>query len=305
MNEIDNHADTICAGPNWKLLELSGEYCSVSPFSGEYKPKPNVPIAKCATVYTCPSTGDSVVLVADQVLWFGDELHCSVINLHHVRSHGYGICDDPWSTHRSLGIDLESIFIPLIAHGPNLSFELRAPTNWEKEHLPIIEITAPVWNPADLQMSRPHSSLPRVVDCISTAPRDIGTESATLLSAISPSLDCRCVSSFYSTAILVHGAHTGTANIRAAFTSERHSSVNFENLSPKWNIGLETARCCAREIDQPRPSPIYSRKERLAFGNHGNDQLVSARKGLSEAAQEPGPSLQVTSQVPSHLPSAQ
>ena len=27
MNEIDNHADTICAGPNWKLLKLSGEYC--------------------------------------------------------------------------------------------------------------------------------------------------------------------------------------------------------------------------------------------------------------------------------------
>ena len=32
MNEIDNHADTICAGPNWKLLELSGEYCNVPPF---------------------------------------------------------------------------------------------------------------------------------------------------------------------------------------------------------------------------------------------------------------------------------
>ena len=33
MNEIDNHADTICAGSNWKLLKLSGEYCNVSPFS--------------------------------------------------------------------------------------------------------------------------------------------------------------------------------------------------------------------------------------------------------------------------------
>jgi hypothetical protein len=31
MNEIDNHADTICAGPNWKLLELSSEYCTVPP----------------------------------------------------------------------------------------------------------------------------------------------------------------------------------------------------------------------------------------------------------------------------------
>ena len=46
MNEIDNHADTICAGPNWKLLELSGEYCNVSPFSSDYQPKQDVPIAK-------------------------------------------------------------------------------------------------------------------------------------------------------------------------------------------------------------------------------------------------------------------
>jgi hypothetical protein len=29
MNEIDNHADTICAGPNWKLLELSA---NIAPF---------------------------------------------------------------------------------------------------------------------------------------------------------------------------------------------------------------------------------------------------------------------------------
>ena len=113
MNEIDNHADTICAGPNWKLLELSGEYCTVSPFSTDYQPKPNVPIAKCATVYTCQASGNSVVLVADQVLYFGDELHCSLINPHQICSHGYGVCDDQWDPHRPTGIDLESIFIPL------------------------------------------------------------------------------------------------------------------------------------------------------------------------------------------------
>ena len=51
MNKIDNHVDTICAGPNWKLLELSGEYCNVSPISTDYQRKPDIPIAKCATVY--------------------------------------------------------------------------------------------------------------------------------------------------------------------------------------------------------------------------------------------------------------
>ena len=129
MNEIDNHADTICAGPNWTLLELSGEYCNVSPFSTDYQPKTDVPIARCATTYTCPTSGDSVVLVADQVLWFGDELHCSLINPHQIRYHGYGVCDDPWDPHRSLGIDLDSIFIPLKTSGPTQVFPLLG--NWK------------------------------------------------------------------------------------------------------------------------------------------------------------------------------
>jgi hypothetical protein len=74
-NEIDNHLDTICAGPNWRLLELSGKYS----FFSDYQLKPIIPIAECETTYTCPSGGDAVVLVADQVLWFGNKLHCLLI----------------------------------------------------------------------------------------------------------------------------------------------------------------------------------------------------------------------------------
>ena len=51
INEIENHADTTCAGPNWRLIELSGKRCTVSPFSAEYQPKPDVQIAKYATTY--------------------------------------------------------------------------------------------------------------------------------------------------------------------------------------------------------------------------------------------------------------
>jgi hypothetical protein len=67
------------------------------------------------------------------------------------------------------------------------------------------------------------------------------------LFAISPPLARRNVSSLYVGQILVHGESTGTncvesAGIGAAFTSKRYLSVTFENLSRKWNIGLETAK---------------------------------------------------------------
>ena len=174
MNEIDNHANTICASPNWKLLELSGEYCSISPFSADSRPKPEFPIAKVATVYTCPDSGDSLVLVSDQLLWLGDELHCLFINPHQIRSHGYGVCDDPWDPHRPLGIDLESIFIPLTVSGPNLSFKTRVPCLWEMDSLLIIEIISPTWNPADLQMPGPQSTPTHAVDCVSRINRVAG-----------------------------------------------------------------------------------------------------------------------------------
>jgi hypothetical protein len=89
--------------------------------TADCKPKPNVPISKCATTYTFPSSGNSVILVANQVLWLGNKLHCLLINPHHIRSYGYSVSDDPWDHHQPLVVDLEGIFIPLLASRPNLS----------------------------------------------------------------------------------------------------------------------------------------------------------------------------------------
>ncbi len=241
VNKIHNHADTTCVGPNWRLIELTGEYYRVSPFSAEYQPKPDFPIAKCAT------TGNSVVLVADQVLWFANGLHCSSINPHQIRAYGYySVCDNPWDPHRQLGIDLGSIFVPLTVSGPNLSFESCVPTDWEMSNLLIVKITSTTWNPADMHQSAPRSNPTHVVDCISTARRGIWSPSTVSQMSIFPTSDSRCVSSLYANAVLVHdaltGTHGSTSGISAAFTSERHSSVMVENLSCKWNIGLETTK---------------------------------------------------------------
>jgi hypothetical protein len=41
----------------------------------------------------------------------------------------------------------------------------------------------------------------------------------------------------------MHDALTAThGGISATFTSEQHLSVTFEDLTRKWNIGLETAK---------------------------------------------------------------
>ena len=151
-NEIDNHADTICAGANWTVLEFTGEYCNVSPFSTEYEPLENVPVARCATVYTFDRTGTTVLLIADQVLWFGANIPTSLINPHQLRDHGLGVCDDPWDPYRAVGIESDQGFIPFSSQGTTLYFETRSPTTWELDSLPIILLTAPRWNPHDFMM---------------------------------------------------------------------------------------------------------------------------------------------------------
>ena len=255
-NEIDNHADTICAGSNWIVLEFTGEYCNVSPFSAEYEPLENVPIAQCATVYTYDSTGATVLLIADQVLWFGDKMSTSLINPHQLRDNGIGVCDDPWDPYRPVGIEADQGFIPFSSHGTTLFFESRSPSPWELENLPTVLLTAPRWSPHDYAM--PHGTVSvfsTVRSMENMTVRAPFSETDCVLGTISPALDTRLLSALYSSTVNVrtstalHGATTGTdtgtgvpGRLMAAITGDRHTKVNPENLARLWNIGLETAK---------------------------------------------------------------
>lgn len=105
-NKIDNHAVTICVGPNWKLLNLlAGGMLQCDAFSYDYQTKLNMPVAKCATTYSCPGLGQFFLLIADQVLWFGSDLYCSLNNPHQILcSDRHSHCDDLWDPSCELGL---------------------------------------------------------------------------------------------------------------------------------------------------------------------------------------------------------
>ena len=188
----------------------TGELCSVMPFSSHYKPRDNVPVARCATAYTCPHTGQSILLIADQVLWFGIDLPNTLINPNQVRSFGYSLCDDPWDPNRPLGLDTEDLFIPFAADGSTLYFDSRVPSSWELENLPTIVLTAPHWNPAELYMPTNQTTNYRTVDSLTTI-----SESAVVLSNITSSLDERQLPSLFAATVKLRGVSatvTGTGS---------------------------------------------------------------------------------------------
>ena len=255
-NEMDNHADTICAGANWKLLEYTGEYCEVTPYTDEYAPKKDVPVAKCATVYTSDE-GLSYLLVADQVLWFGSSMPNTLINPHQLRHFGVLLCDDPWDPHRELGMDTGSLFVPFYTEGSNVVFESRVPTDWEMNNLDVIEITGPHWDPSRLEMPVKQSREAQELQNIRSMRRIGSVQDArpSVSFSITDEYDCilseldmtRRLISRINVASHVRGddatvTGTGTGISAAAFATERHSKLTPEGLAKKWNIGLESAK---------------------------------------------------------------
>ncbi|MFN9982381.1 MAG: hypothetical protein ACK53Y_20810, partial [bacterium] len=69
--KLDSHADTTVAGSTCRVLELTEKSCDVYPFSNSYDPISQVPIAKVATAYDDPVTGETLILVFGQALYLG------------------------------------------------------------------------------------------------------------------------------------------------------------------------------------------------------------------------------------------
>ncbi len=92
-NEFDSHADTGCAGANWTPIAFTGQTCNVAPYSEEYEPMIDVPVATCATALTDPN-GRTTILVCHQMLWFGTKLRNSLIKPNKLRLGGTNVFDD-------------------------------------------------------------------------------------------------------------------------------------------------------------------------------------------------------------------
>jgi hypothetical protein len=132
-SEIDNRADTCCAGMNFRPLEYTGMTCSVSPFHEGYEAMEDIPIATCATAVDL-TDGTTVILIVNEALYFGDTIDHLLINPNQVRMTGISVNDDPFNEARPFGIDHSDVFIPFTTAGATIYFKSRTPTNEELDH---------------------------------------------------------------------------------------------------------------------------------------------------------------------------
>lgn len=77
---LDSHADTCGVNSVTKVLEYTGRTAEVSGFANSLAPLSNIPIVKATLAYDHPQTGEVILWVINQALYFGDQLDEVLLN---------------------------------------------------------------------------------------------------------------------------------------------------------------------------------------------------------------------------------
>ena len=129
--DVDSHADTHCFGRNFRPIHWTGQECSMAPFLSAYSQQENIQICTGTTAFTL-DTGEVIILLFGQGLWFGNRMDKSLINPYQVRAFGIPLCDDPTDSHRQLDIEgNDDYFIRMEMYGSTCEFISRYPTDDE------------------------------------------------------------------------------------------------------------------------------------------------------------------------------
>ena len=275
--DLDSHADTCCAGDNTLLIATTGRTVNVRPYSKEYDPITNVPIATVATAWDDPDTGLTYCLVLHECLFFGARLKHLLLNPNQLRAHGLRVDDtprqfDPRSLHAIVATS-PPITIPLSLCGVISGFPCRKPTQTEWDDCARIELTSDSeWQPYSAEFAEMEKQVvTHNVAAVTCSPVSAGTlsddryissmtrmELSHVLVEMDPDPDSlldRLVSqvNVASNDVIgdgldghvdevVYQLSPASRAVLALSTDAKRSVITPEILSRRWHIGLSTAK---------------------------------------------------------------
>ena len=230
----DSHADMHCAGSSFVLLAYTGYTCDVDPFHESYESRTNVEIVKAATAVNL-SAYETVYLVCNAALWFGDSLHTSLFNANIARDAGLSICTDPYDPQRTLSIqDQEKgLTLPMERRGNCIGLETFKPDANEVLHAIAEQSDNVIFlDPFDEYSPEDNN--------VRTSQVQITSDSYSTLQQISEALNPELFAQR-----IISIASTASLNIR-----DRHSKVTPERVSEIFGCGIETAKETIRVTTQ-------------------------------------------------------
>jgi hypothetical protein len=147
--ELDSHADTSVIGNNCRVISYTDKTCQVAPYHPDYDSMQDVPIVQAGTAYDNPDTGETLILIINQGLYFGEGLPVSLLNPNQMRFNGVEVDDipkhlarDPSKATHSIYFPEHDIRIPLTMRGVISCLPVRKPTVQEVESCRWINLTS-------------------------------------------------------------------------------------------------------------------------------------------------------------------
>ncbi len=190
-----------------------------------------MPTVAGATTYTDQVTGQVYILVNNKGLWFGEKLTNSLINPNQLRYAGITVQDNPFHSTDPLAITHEDVVLHLHSQRTTIIFETTTPTHQELDHSPHIILTLDTeWNPHTVQLAAVQSA----------EAEDIFGDTEPGLAQIS---SVYCFNEMAENLRIYRQISLVNVEARKTFISkEQHPAVSSENLSERWNIGLNQAK---------------------------------------------------------------
>jgi hypothetical protein len=149
--ELDSHAYTCGVNNVARILEYTNQVAEVTGFANSLEPLRNIPIIKAAVAYDHPDSGEVIVIIINQALYFGDELDEILLNPNQIRAQGNTVDDIPkifGGKSHSITFPSENFSIPLELRGIISFFPVRTPSLSEIENCFMVVLTPePEWDP--------------------------------------------------------------------------------------------------------------------------------------------------------------
>jgi hypothetical protein len=276
-SEADTHADTCVAGANMIALEATGEVCEVQGYSGELGTIKDVPIFRAATAWTNPEMAETIILIFNQILWYGNRLPISLINPNQLRHSGFRVSDDIADGDRFFGIELEEdARLPFEMEGTRISFESRVPTAWEmnNENCRHYVVTCGhPWDPSAVKIAATKKSKSRFgstalnsltlnISAIEMQRSNPALFTERCLTKISDTFEDRAFTEQIIANVNVVSANHHESNaetpkegdpprrILSINSETRHTTITVEEVCKKFRCGIETAKKTLQKTTQ-------------------------------------------------------
>jgi hypothetical protein len=237
-------------------MYYTGKECDVSPYTEAYKAIKSVPIVQAATAYDNTDTGETTILILNEAIWMGDQMEHTLINPNQLRAYGITVQDNPFDP-APIFISTEDneFTLPLNSNGTVLGVATRTLTGQELQTCPhAVLLSEYKWDPQNVRFPRAsrtvEEEISRTVGAVMTQDGastedpdnnamdcvfDIGNISKRLIASVKVASPLRQVSQVETEA-------QDLPPIKTFQSKGRHSSVSPEDLSKRWQIGLEQSK---------------------------------------------------------------